>query len=130
MYYGMFVLLLIAMAQTFQDMTFQQYMKQYQKLYAPSEKAFREQIYRRRMVDIIYQNSLSTGWKAGINQFTDRTDEELRAMLGTRPGIKPGKAFSLKSDLNRRYPNGDMPPRWKELPFHVDWREKNIITAV
>lgn len=127
--YHCVIILLFALLQA-QHLSFKEYVKEYRKFYAPDEAASREQIFHRRVNEIIHHNSLSTSWRAGINQFTDRTDEELRSMSGTTPAVKRSKEFSLKSDLDRRYPNGDMSPKWTALPTSVDWRDKNVITAV
>jgi cathepsin L len=61
----------------------------------------------------------SKTWKKGVNQFTDRTHEEFRKLLGYRPKTQ-FKEFKATYEG----------PILKDLPPTVDWRTKHIITAV
>jgi len=74
---------------------------------------------------IIKQHNLDNtkSWKMGVNQFTDKTDDEFNLLLGLN---KPLLHLQHHSDKKRAY----VPFQSLDLPETVDWRERNIITPV
>lgn len=49
-----------------------------------SEHEMRESIFNQRIAEINAHNAMERSWKMGLNQFTDRTGDELRQMRGYR----------------------------------------------
>ena len=98
---------------------FNQYQSEFNKVYSLTEINFRKNIFDLRLTEIIAHNKNPMyTWKKGVNHFTDRTTAELNFMLGSRPG-------HLKSDSNYK-------TKFYKLSsgIGVDWRSKNVITAV
>jgi cathepsin L len=71
------------------------------------------------MKEIIRHNQDKTQtWKMGVNQFTDRTDAELKEYLGARPGPKNNIVVPQTRHLKRQDEDD------------VDWRDQGVISAV
>jgi len=99
---------------------FQHYTKEFGKSYSTYEAKTRERIFEARLSAIRLHNQDPTKtWKQGVNQFTDKTDEELKAYLGARPGPK----------LNV-VPVHVTAETLKDLDDDVDWRDQGVVTAV
>jgi cathepsin L len=87
----------------------------------------RRQIFERKLNEIRQHNYDPTKpWKLGVNQFTDRTDEEFKQVLGVRKELINHK---------RKLETAKMIPKEKiDIPaleqMSVDWRAKGIITSV
>lgn len=69
-----------------QDYTFDQYTKDFKKVYTPKERTLRRLTFEQRLKEHKIHNADKTKtWKVGVNHLTDRTPEELESLLG---GIK------------------------------------------
>jgi len=81
-------------------------------------------IFERKLEAIRRHNSDSTQtWKAGVNHFTDRTDEEFRTRLGLKKSLLyKHHAEALNVETPHAHPGA--------LPLAVDWRDKGIVTPV
>jgi hypothetical protein len=55
-------------------------------------------------------------WFASVNEFVDRTDDEMRMLRG-RPQAVPAAIHTLKDSINV-----------ENLPDSVDWRDKGVVT--
>lgn len=66
---------------------FEAYVKKHRRQYEPGSEEYimRSGVFQKRLSDVMVQNTKSNRlWQAGINHFTDRTDEERSALLGWR----------------------------------------------
>lgn len=106
-----------------ENYSFEKYQLEFNKDYSDIELIHRNNIFNLRLKQIKKHNGkLSTTWKKGVNAFTDRTDEELRVLLNS----KPNKRIQTKSKYNLKSKNRD----GSSNNSNIDWREKNVITAV
>lgn len=65
------------------DYTFEQYTAEFKKYYIHAEYDFRKSIFENRMKEIKAHNQDPTRtWKQGVNDLTDRTEDELKQMRG------------------------------------------------
>jgi len=102
--------------------TFDDYKKDYPKAYnSDSVEARRKEVFDANMKLIRQQNSMDgTSWWADVNQFTDMTNSEFRALIS---GTKPAHLFhggQLELDAIAT-----------DLPDRVDWRESSgVVTPV
>jgi cathepsin L len=113
-----------------EDYTFEQYCKDFGKSYTnPSELKLRMRIFEDRVNDhIAHNNDAKKGWKQGVNQFTDKTKDEYKALYaGTFRAAKQHKRFNMhKAHLAKN-------SALKVEDFtgqSVDWRQKGVITSV
>jgi len=98
---------------------FGRYVKEFNRDYSKSEFLMRQRLFDARLESIKRHNQDSTKtWKQGVNHFTDRTENELKALLGARPGPKK----------NIVYPNID--PEFVANLKDIDWRNTGVITSV
>jgi len=102
---------------------FETYQAEFGRNYNAEEVQFRTEIFEKNLNIIRRHNSNPTkSWKLGVNQFTDRTPEELNSYLGAVQAPKSLKSF--------------LPTKFNEAQssifanVSVDWRTKGIITAV
>jgi cathepsin L len=104
--------------------TFEKYQAEFQRKYTSEELPLRQAIFERKLDTIRRHNSdLSKTWKAGVNEFTDRTDQE----FGARLGLKKSLLYKHHAEsLNVERPQPVPGP----LPLAVDWRDKGIVTPV
>lgn len=107
---------------------FTQYITEFKKEYKSDEIEFRSNIFETNLRNIKYHNKDSTKtWKQGVNKFTDRTTNELKAYLGSKPGPKN----NIKSDTNTNInTNSKIKHNLQDLPNYVDWRTIDIVTPV
>mmetsp|Transcript_59784 Transcript_59784/g.112830 ORF Transcript_59784/g.112830 Transcript_59784/m.112830 type:complete len:560 (+) Transcript_59784:71-1750(+) len=66
---------------------FDAYIKMHRRQYKPDSEEYimRSRVFQKRLSNVMAQNARSNRlWQAGINQFTDRTDEERASSLGWR----------------------------------------------
>jgi len=125
----LFVLFFAAVASAYtrwhqlKDYTFEQYMTEYNKVYSSeSELAQRREVFNSALEKIKIHNSRDASWKEGVNHMTDRTPEEFKRLLG----YKKGAASHLKKrvvPIQEIYDSAS-------LPAEVDWRTKDVVTAV
>lgn len=101
--------------------TFDDYQREFSKTYeTPQELEHRRAIFENRLASIKAHNSdPSKSWKQGVNHLTDRTDQEMKAMNGYLGKLSPPAVNVLGSSM-----------QVNDLPDHIDWREKGVVTAV
>eukprot|EP01094_Clydonella_sp_ATCC50884_P011224 TRINITY_DN2101_c0_g1_i1.p1 TRINITY_DN2101_c0_g1~~TRINITY_DN2101_c0_g1_i1.p1 ORF type:complete len:389 (+),score=82.54 TRINITY_DN2101_c0_g1_i1:38-1168(+) len=110
--------------------TFADYERDFGKSYGtPQERTHRASLFSARLQAIRRHNAdASKSWKEGVNQLTDRTDEEIAMLRGYRRDI--GYA-SRATDMRRSAHEVHLSPEEKAaMPPHVDWRDKNVVSAV
>jgi cathepsin L len=106
--------------------TFEDYLKEFGKSYSPKELEFRRQIFEEKLQAIRLHNSDPTStWKKGINKFSDRTNEEFRRLLGYDK-VTGHSAWLERLGQQQETQAIDI----SNLPTSVDWRTKNVISAV
>jgi cathepsin L len=105
-------------------LSFDDYHKTFDKYYKDSEDyRLRERIYNKNleMIRIVNSNPNST-WKAAINHFTDRTENELQMFRGKNTDLRLPKLLSV----NRRHIDTSI----KSYPKNVDWRRKGVVSPI
>jgi KDEL-tailed cysteine endopeptidase len=110
-----FALAIIVLAQNNYD--FDQYIKDFGKTYISEEEySYRKQIFDSKFKQIQESNSQNKGYTLSANQFTDRSDEELKGFLtqSVDPRIEPTPKSSGELKVNA-------PTSW-------DWREYSRVT--
>jgi cathepsin L len=120
-----FVLLALASATQWHqlgDYSFHDFVQEFRPEYYEHEVEFRRNLVEQRLDQIRRHNQDTTKtWKLGVNRFTDKTDAELKAFVGSRPGAKPNvqksQAYSPEQIAKFEATN-------------VDWRQQNVVTAV
>jgi cathepsin L len=102
--------------------TFEDYVKQFNKVYKSEfERQLRERIFYHNVEKIIKLNSESKTGTAGINNLTDRTHSEMKAMKG--------RIFNKSKFQNMIFlENTDIDV--SNIPKEINWVEKGIINDV
>jgi cathepsin L len=103
-----------------QSYSFGHYVKEFRRDYSSkSELMMRKNLFESRLEQIRKHNQDPTKtWKQGVNQFTDRTEKELKAFLGARPGPKKN---IVRPTINKEYIASLQ---------DIDWRNTGVVTAV
>lgn len=109
-----------------------QYVAEFGKAYASAEEhAMRKEVFEGRLARIMAHNRDTTKtWKEGVNHLTDRTDGELKAMMGYKKAV----GYTARG-------NGTFCPHMEAkrheaflasgAPTSLDWRMKeNVISPV
>ena len=102
---------------------FESYQREFAKTYAQAEASVRRAIFNRNLQTIRFHNQDRTQtYKLGVNQFTDRTTEEMQSYLMVRP----------KSDTPSKRSTRPIPKTTSntDLPDRIDWRNYSIVTPV
>jgi len=109
-----------------ENYSFSQFVSEFKKTYVnQAEFNYRRAIFEKNMIKIHEHNANpSSTWKEGANKFSDRTEKELKAMLGYN------KKLGFKTYATKKFE--DLKPHLIEraLPPTVDWRTKGVITDV
>jgi hypothetical protein len=67
---------------------FAKYKTEFARSYSAPEEPLRKKIFAEKLAVILAHNRDPTKtWKMGVNQFTDRTEEEYRRVLGVKRGM-------------------------------------------
>jgi len=122
------VMATVLMASTFADdygtsLSYQEYKIKYGKTYELEEHSMRNKIFLENIERIKIQNALpDSSWKAGVNEFTDWSNDEFRVRkTGTLPPVANSFVGVAESDRSMSA---------EALPDTVDWRTKNVVTPV
>jgi cathepsin L len=104
---------------------FEHYVKEHGKQYSSVEEySMRQRIFEDKLAEIKRHNQdPRQTYKKGINQFTDRTEEEFRRLLGYDMGI--ASASKAKRAESKFTYTATAP-----LPEAVDWRKSGVVTPV
>jgi len=107
-----------------ENYSFRDYVEEYKKSYSSEEYIFRKKIFDDNLVEIQRHNQDKTKtWKKGVNHLTDFSEEEFKKLLGVKKQLlyasKAKQTVEQQEDISI-----------EALPKHVDWREKNIVSAV
>lgn len=114
--------------------SFDRYVVEFNKAYASDDEVVsRRAIFESRLAAIKAHNrDASKSWKQGVNQLTDRSEAEIRQLLGYNKGVAAGLAprgglqwESAWTGLN------EIAQKMRAAAInHVDWREKGVISPV
>ena len=104
--------------------TFDDYMTEFNRVYLDTlEYYFRREIFENNLSYIKSVNADPTKtWKAGVNEFTDKTSDELKSFKGHK----------RVSDIFRgQVPNRNLRSKnIDDLPSSIDWRDRGVVTPV
>jgi cathepsin L len=99
------------------DYKFIDFVSQYGRSYGTkAEFEFRSNIFKQRLAQHEAHNSKNTTWRLGVNHLTDRTDEEIKGLLGFKqmPTTPEDRTVQLE-EVNAT---------------PIDWRTKGAVTPV
>jgi C1A family cysteine protease len=98
------------------DYKFMEYVTKHGRSYATTaEYELRSGIFKNRLAKIEEHNAQGHSWKLGVNHLTDRTDEEIKKLLGYKN--EPKTEMRIK-----KYNEANITP--------IDWRTKGAVTPV
>lgn len=98
--------------------SFNDWSKKNGKIYAPTERDYRNSIYDANVKKIVAHNTGNYSWSMAVNQFADLTEDEFGARYGAssyRPHKKSLRGYLVNSTA---------------LPTSVDWTTKGAVSAV
>ena len=100
--------------------TFEQYTKDFNKVYAPKDRMIREKLFNEKLAEVQRFNAEGHSYKMGINHMSDWTKGERRAIKGNHP-MAPKPATTPVHKVSG-----------VKLPYAVDYRIANpsVLTAV
>ena len=120
--YRLSIILCIAVATAMR--TFEDFELAFGKKYSTRERIVRRAHFERSLQRVAAHNAGEHSWRAGINQFSDLSDEEFKSKVLMRPqkcsatntvGV-PGAAENKKKPA--------------DLPPSIDWRSRGIVSEV
>ena len=111
-------------------MRFEDYEVAYNKKYSFRERMMRRAHYEQSLQRVAAHNAGGHSWRAGINQFSDLSDEEFKNSYLMRPqkcsatntvGV-PGETTHLRGTENKK--------KAADLPPSIDWRTRGVVSEV
>jgi len=115
----------VAAKPTWKDLgnyTFQQYLKDFNLNFKPSELKMREGLFLAELTRVRAHNAKNLSWKEGINKFSAMPKTEKKSVLGRHKGVARSQSKMLKAAKSLPE-NFEMKPV-SALPANVDWRQK------
>ena len=112
-------------------MRFEDYEVAFNKKYSFGERIMRRAHFEQSLQRVAAHNAGDHSWRAGINQFSDLSDEEFKAKVLMRPqkcsatntvGV-PGETAHLRGASDNKKKTADLPPS-------IDWRSRGIVSEV
>lgn len=100
--------------------SFEEWSIQHGKVYSPTERDFRETVYKTNVAKILHHNEGNHSWTMSINKFADLTPEEFKARY--TGGLR------LPKRSLRRVAKG--PFNTTANPTSVDWTTKGAVTPI
>ena len=111
-------------------MRFEEFEVAFNKKYSFGERMIRRAHYEQSLQRVAAHNAGGHSWRAGINQFSDLSDEEFKNSYLMRPqkcsatntvGV-PGETTHLRGADNKK--------KTADLPPSIDWRSRGIVSEV
>uniref|UniRef100_A0ACD5XDN1 Uncharacterized protein n=1 Tax=Avena sativa TaxID=4498 RepID=A0ACD5XDN1_AVESA len=103
----------------------EQWMAQHGRVYKDSaEKAYRLEVFRANVAFIESFNAVDHTFWLGVNQFTDLTNDEFRAMKTNKGIAKQDGVVRVPTGFKYSNVSADA------LPTSVDWRTKGAVTPI
>jgi len=100
--------------------TFDSWVDRYSKVYQPTERDYRQNVFEQNLNKILIHNSEGHSWMMAVNQFADLTADEFAARY-------TGGYFSRKHRTHTHKLRG---LNNLSLPASVDWESAGAVTAV
>ncbi|EPY25881.1 cathepsin L [Strigomonas culicis] len=109
-------------------MTFEAFIKQFNKDYSPSEYVKRKQIFEANVVDILKHNSEGHSYYKGINEMSDWTHDEFMHLNAARGLMKQ----KVTQNLHDSFTVKQFERTNRSLPHRVDYRRHHppILTSI
>merc|ERR1712000_486789 len=117
---GVASLIVVAQAELPLTMPFDEFMTAFGKIYNGDEQTTRQAIYEDNVAIINEVNDQKLPYWLGVNQFSDLTEEERKAMLG----YKPRSVWGEQPFVGEHVHTGEL------LADSVDWTQKGAVTPV
>lgn len=113
-----------------EDYTFEDYLNEFRMKFPPFEMELRKANFNAEVSRVKNHNMKNLGWKEGINRYSAWKPEEKKALLGRVKGVKRNQKKLLKNQKLVGLPDDVQIKPISSLPTSVDWREKDIMSAV
>lgn len=108
--------------------TFESYLKDFNLSFPKSELESRRAIFQQELARVIEHNAKGVAWKETINKNSAYKKEELKARFGRAKSVANVQGKELKHA--KELPADFVIKPLSELPESVDWREKDVVSAV
>ena len=106
------------------------YVREFGREYSDAERPWREALVAERLAAIEAHNAGQHAYKQGANQFTDRTEQELRALGGARPSGGEAGVFGAEGPVGGFPHLGVTYSPSQRASAQIDWRSRGVMTAV
>lgn len=114
--------------------TFAQYVKDYNKKYDEKSPEWmsRKIVFEARLASIMMFNTMTKGYRKGVNRFTDVSEEERKeTAFGRTRSMRHLESQAEEQLFHRQLSDTKVTPQMlQDLPDHVDWRTKSVVTPV
>lgn len=114
-----------------EDYTFDEYVRDFDKRYdfGSEEYKMRESVFLKKLAHIMHFNKSTKGYRKGVNNFTDKTQDELLDTTLGRSSAASNSAAKKEFTTERNGP-AITPEMIEPLPKHVDWRNQGVVSPV
>jgi C1A family cysteine protease len=113
-----------------ENYSFEQYLKDFNFEYSSTEEYNkRKNIFEAELTRVKQHNAKNSSWKESINRFSVMTAAEKKSSFGRLKINKPKYLNNLKSQQTE-LPKDFVVQPIDKLPSHVDWRLKDVVSAV
>ena len=105
-------------------MRFEDYEVAFSKKYSFGERMMRRAYYEQSLQRVAAHNAGGHSWRAGINQFSDLSDEEFKSKVLMRPQkCSATNTVGVPGGAENKKKPADLPPS-------IDWRSRGIVSEV
>ena len=104
--------------------SFEDYELAFNKKYSFGERIVRRAHFERSLQRVAAHNAGDHSWRAGINQFSDLSDEEFKSKVLMRPQkCSATNTVGVPGGAENKKKAADLPPS-------IDWRSRGIVSEV
>ena len=105
-------------------MRFEDYEVSFNKKYSFGERMIRRAHFEQSLQRVAAHNAGGHSWRAGINQFSDLSDEEFKSKVLMRPQkCSATNTVGVPGGAENKKKPADLPPS-------IDWRSRGIVSEV
>ena len=104
------------------------YVREFGREYSEEERPWREALIASKLAAVKQHNAGGHAYQLGVNQFTDRSEAELRALGGARPSGGAAGVYGGQG-LQQGPPGVTFSPS-ERASAQIDWRSRGVMTAV
>ena len=105
-------------------MRFEDYEVAFNKKYSFGERMIRRAHFEQSLQRVAAHNAGGHSWRAGINQFSDLSDEEFKSKVLMRPQkCSATNTVGVPGGAENKKKPADLPPS-------IDWRSRGIVSEV